>query len=181
MTAFVVGLFVLLLAMAVSIFMVQRDSARDQSYLNLSAELRTFSYRVSALSREATSGDKKAFEELQTVVSGMDDAWNRLRNGDAQTRQALAEEFGGYDGIWTRVKNNADTIITNEDTIIFLNDVANTLNESLPELQAEHNTIVEILLDKNAPADQVSVAQKQSWLVERIGRNVDKMSWRWQC
>ena len=49
------------------------------------------------------------------------------------------------------------------------------LNDSLPELQAEHSTIVEILLDKNAPADQVSVAQKQSWLVERIGRNVDKM------
>ncbi|MEC8428186.1 MAG: methyl-accepting chemotaxis protein, partial [Pseudomonadota bacterium] len=56
-----------------------------------------------------------------------------------------------------------------------LNDVATTLNESLPELQAEHNNIVEILLDNRAPADQVSVAQMQSWRAERIGRNVDKM------
>jgi twitching motility protein PilJ len=175
MASLALGLFVLLAAMAVSFFMVQRDAAQDQRNLQLTSDLRALSYRVGSLSREATSGDKAAFGELQKVVSSMDDTWNRLRNDDAKTRQSLAEEFAGYDGIWKRVSENANTIITNQETIIFLNDVGNTLNDSLPELQAEHSTIVEILLDKNAPADQVSVAQKQSWLVERIGRNVDKM------
>ena len=63
----------------------------------------------------------------------------------------------------------------NRETILFLNDVASTLTKTLPEVQQEHNNIVEILLDNRAPADQVASAQMQSWRVERIGRNVDKM------
>ncbi len=175
MAVLVVALFGFLVAIAVSLYLIQRDTGRDQQYLQLTAELRALSYRVTSLSRESTSGDEAAFAELQTVVKSMEALWNKLRASDAATRQALADEIAGYDGIWQRVKSNAETIITNKDTIIFLNDVANTLNESLPELQAEHNYIVEILLENKAPADQVSVAQMQSWRAERIGRNVDKM------
>ncbi|BFM18545.1 chemotaxis chemoreceptor PilJ [Maricurvus nonylphenolicus] len=175
MTVLVIALFLALVAMAVSIFLVQRDAARDQQYLQLTAELRALSYRVTSLSRESTSGNEQAFAELKGVVDSMDSTWNQLRGSDKRTRTALADEMAGYEGTWKRVKANAETIITNKDTIIFLNDVATTLNESLPELQAEHNNIVEILLENDAPADQVAVAQMQSWRAERIGRNVDKM------
>ncbi|NIB39615.1 chemotaxis protein [Pseudomaricurvus alkylphenolicus] len=175
MTVLVIALFLALVATVASVIIVQRDAGRDQQYLQLTAELRAYSYRLTALSRESTSGNEQAFAELQSVVSSMNDTWGKLRSGDAGTRSALADEIAGYEGVWQRVKTNAETIITNKDTIIFLNDVATTLNESLPELQAEHNYIVEILLENNAPADQVAVAQMQSWRAERIGRNVDKM------
>ena len=65
--------------------------------------------------------------------------------------------------------------MTNRELIVSLNNVGNNLNDNLPNLQAQHNNIVEILLENNAPADQVSQAQMQSWRAERIGRNVDKM------
>ncbi len=175
MTVLVTVLFLALAATVVSIFMVQRDASRDQEYLQMTAELRALSYRVTALSRESTSGNEEAFTELQNVLNSMESTWNKLRAGDATMRSALAEEYAGYEGVWQRVKAAGETIITNKDTIIFLNDVATTLNESLPELQAEHNYIVEILLEKEAPADQVAVAQMQSWRAERIGRNIDKM------
>ena len=67
MASLALGLFVLLAAMAVSFFMVQRDAAQDQSNLQLTSDLRALSYRVGSLSREATSGDKAAFSELQKV------------------------------------------------------------------------------------------------------------------
>ncbi|MEJ2417350.1 MAG: methyl-accepting chemotaxis protein [Exilibacterium sp.] len=175
MAFMVLALFGFLVAMAASIYLVQRDAGRDQRYLQLAAELRALSYRVTSLSRESTSGNEAAFAELQSVVDSMANTWDKLRASDKATRAALAEEFAGYDGVWNRVQANAQTIITNKDTIIFLNDVATTLNESLPELQAEHNNIVEILLENDAPADQVAVAQMQSWRAERIGRNIDKM------
>ncbi|TQV69635.1 chemotaxis protein [Exilibacterium tricleocarpae] len=175
MTLLVVGLLLCFVALAGSIYLVQRDAGRDQLYLQMASELRALSYRVTSLSRDATSGDEAAFTELQNVMNNMDSTWDRLRASDPSTRKALAEEFAGYEGVWQRVKEDADSIITNKDTIIFLNDVATTLNESLPELQAEHNNIVEILLENDAPADQVAVAQMQSWRAERIGRNVDKM------
>ncbi len=162
-------------AIAVSLYLVQRYASQDQQHLQSVSELRALSYRVGSLARDATSGQDEAFTELQSVVKDMESAWSRLRTSDDDTRVALAQSFSAYDTVWQRVRSNADTITTNKDTIIFLNDVAATLNQSLPELQAEHNNIVEILLENNAPADQVSVAQMQSWRAERIGRNIDKM------
>lgn len=175
MAGLLLALFGFLIAMAVSIYLVQRDSARDQERLQLASDLRALSYRVTSLSRDATSGDEQAFAELSTVVNNMTSTWDQLRTGDDATRTSLSAELAGYEGVWNRVRSNAQLIITNKDTIIFLNDVATTLNESLPELQAEHNNIVEILLENEAPADQVAVAQMQSWRAERIGRNVDRM------
>src|SRR5690606_1936047 len=87
----------------------------------------------------------------------------------------LREEFAAYEGVWGRVKSSTDVIASNKDLIVTLNAVGRQLNENLPTLQAQHNNIVEILLENNAPADQVSQAQMQSWRAERIGRNVDKM------
>ncbi|WP_439133113.1 methyl-accepting chemotaxis protein [Pseudomaricurvus sp.] len=175
MTVLVIALLLALVATVASVIMVQREANRDQEYLQLTAELRALSYRVTALSRESTSGNEQAFTELQSVLNNMDTIWSKLQASDSTLRPALNEEVAGYEGVWQRVKSSADTIISNKDTIIFLNDVATTLNESLPELQAEHNYIVEILLENGAPADQVAVAQMQSWRAERIGRNIDKM------
>jgi len=175
LAAFVFAIVVLFGLMGSILYKLFTDSQRDQNYLNMVSDLRATSYRLTSLSRDATAGNEQAFSELQSVVAGMDSTWLKLRASDNHTRQQLAEPLAEYDGIWTRVKQNSGVITENQETIIFLHDVANTLNESLPELQNEHKTIVEILLDNNAPAEQVSVAENQSWLAERIGRNVDKM------
>ncbi|HEY8941119.1 MAG TPA: chemotaxis protein, partial [Cellvibrio sp.] len=54
---------------------VQKEGAQDQRYLQQVAELRAQAYRLTSLSREATSGDEKAFGELAGVVSKMDNTW----------------------------------------------------------------------------------------------------------
>ena len=61
------------------------------------------------------------------------------------------------------MSENAATILKNQETVLFLHNVADTLNQAIPQLQSEHNLIVEILLDNNAPSNQVAVAQMQSW------------------
>lgn len=156
-------------------FQIVSATERDQQYLQITSELRASSYRLTSLSRDAIGGDEESFNELQKVVSSMDSNWQQIKGTDQQTRVVLAEQIAAFDGVWNRVQKSAQVITENKATIVFLHDVAATLNESLPELQAEHNNIVEILLENDAPADQVSVAQMQSWRAERIGRNVDKM------
>lgn len=174
MAFLVIALVGFFAATAFSQFVVQNNSSRDQGYLQMTAELEKQAYRLNSLSRDATGGDEEAFAELNAVVTSMDTTWDTLRQGDS-LRDALPDELAGLKAVWDSIKVDANNIITNKDSIIFLHDVATTLNESLPELQADHNTIVEILLENNAPADQVSVAQYQSWRAERIGRNIDKM------
>jgi twitching motility protein PilJ len=156
-------------------YIVYTDGVKDQQSLQQVAELRAQAYRLTSLSRDATSGSEKAFGELANVTSRMEASWNQLRSGDPRTASQLKAQFDAYAAIWGRAKNNAQDIVKNKDLIVTLNGVGKTLNANLPSLQSEHRNIVEILLDTKAPADQVSDAQLQSWIAERIGRNVDKM------
>lgn len=171
----VVLLAVFIIATVVVFSLVQRGADNDQRYLNETAELRAQAYQLSALARDATSGDDDAFGELENVVNIMSASWERLRAADPSTREALSDEFSEYATVWNRIRGNAQAILTNQETIVFLNAVGNELNNNLPALQTQHNNIVEILLESRAPADQVSQAGMQSWRAERIGRNVDKM------
>jgi len=175
MAVLVVLLVGCLVAIPIVSLEVQRGVQRDQQYLQQAAELRAQAYRLTALSRDAVGGDEAAFTQLESAVGNMTTTWDALRSSDPRTRSVLGPEFAAYNGVWSSVREDAQTILTNQDTIVFLNEVGATLNETLPELQSEHNNIVEILLESDAPAEQVSQAQMQSWRAERIGRNVDKM------
>lgn len=175
MAVLVVLLVGFLVLIPITYLMVQKGLERDQQYLQQAAELRAQAYRLTALSRDAVGGDEAAFTQLESAVGNMATTWDALRSSDPRTRSVLGPEFAAYNSVWNSVRSDAQTILTNQDTIVFLNEVGATLNETLPELQSEHNNIVEILLENNAPAEQVSQAQMQSWRAERIGRNVDKM------
>ncbi len=156
-------------------YIVYSDGGKDQQSLQQVAELRAQAYRLTSLSRDATSGSEKAFGELANVITKMEASWSQLRSGDPRTANELKAQFDAYGALWGRAKNNAQDIVKNKDLIVTLNGVGKTLNANLPSLQSEHRNIVEILLETKAPADQVSDAQLQSWIAERIGRNVDKM------
>jgi len=171
-------IFLLLGCMVVMGFIVAQlltYSDKDQHLRDMVAELRASSYQLTSLSRDATAGNKQAFERLSRLVTRMDTSWTQFKDSDPQTRAALNREMTAYEGVWSRVRDNSQVITNNEAAIILMHDVATTLNEALPQLQAEHDNIVEILLENRAPAEQVSMAQRQSWFAERIGRNVDKM------
>ncbi len=148
---------------------------KDQQLRDYVAELRASSLQLTSLSRDATAGNKQAFDKLSRLIQKMDGTWKQFDSADAQTLAALVEDRTKYQGAWSRMRENAEVIVNNESAIILMHDVATTLNEALPQLQAEHDNIVDILLENSAPAEQVSLAQRQSWFAERIGRNVDKM------
>lgn len=175
LAAFIFGLLGMIVLMVITGVILVRDNQRDQNYLTMVADLRASSYQLISLSRDATAGDEQAFTDLEALVASMNKTWLELSASDGHTRVALAERFAEFGGLWENIQEDSNSIITNKETIIFLHDVANTLNESLPELQSEHTNIVEILLENSAPSEQVQVATNQSWLAERIGRNVDKM------
>lgn len=69
---------------------------------------------------------------------------------------------------WERLLKNTDAILSSEQTVLSLHQVAATLAETVPQLQIEYEKVVEILLQRGAPAAQVAMAQRQSLLAERI-------------
>ncbi|MCB1667039.1 MAG: methyl-accepting chemotaxis protein [Porticoccaceae bacterium] len=177
-TSFSIALLFVLLAVVVAFLAynlqtVFQKTADDQDSLQLASEIRAASYRLMGLSREATAGQEESFAELQAVVDGIQVDWKALN--ESVKLEMPVDRLAELDVIWSRLKSSAETLIADKETVIFLNQVAAQLNETLPQLQQEHTQVVEILLENNAPADQVAVAQAQSWRAERIGRNIDKM------
>ncbi|MCF5505121.1 chemotaxis protein, partial [Pseudomonas syringae] len=69
---------------------------------------------------------------------------------------------------WEGLRKSTDVILASEQTVLSLHQVAATLAETIPQLQAEYEKVVEILLQSRAPAAQVVVAQRQALLAERI-------------
>lgn len=178
----IVILTVIMVAIAIlfvgNIVFVLRDAGHDAKYLELTGEMRVISQQIATNAREATAGESEAFDKLEKARKQFDGAVGLLRNGSTSLpspKKYLSSELSSLGKVWNRVNTGAKTIVSNKERILFLHEVASTLNASIPELQQEYNNVVEILIDNSAPADQVALAQKQSWLAERIARNVDKM------
>lgn len=180
-TAFTFSIGLLLCAtilFMVSTFIFLRDADRDAKYLELAGDMRVLLHQISTSSREATDGNASAFVTLKKASERFDQTYQVLKTGDSNLpgvgdmMEAELQELGS---IWGAVKTNSETIVNNRDRILFLHDVAKTLNESIPELQREYNIVVEVLMDSRATSEQIVYAQKQLLLAERIARNVDKM------
>ena len=161
-----------------STFIFLRDADRDAKYLEMASDMRVLLHQISTSSRAATAGDASAFATLKKASERFEQTNGVLQTGNSKlpgVGEMMREELQALGTIWRGVKSNAETIVNNRDRILFLHDVAKTLNESIPELQREYNRVVEVLLDRNASNEQIVYAQKQLLLAERIARNVDKM------
>jgi len=79
------------------------------------------------------------------------------------------------DGLWNEVRNGADVILGGEDTVVDLHEVADTLSQTVPQLQAEYEGVVQILVELGADPEQVAIATRQSLLAERILRSIDRV------
>ncbi|HET8710712.1 MAG TPA: type IV pili methyl-accepting chemotaxis transducer N-terminal domain-containing protein, partial [Spongiibacteraceae bacterium] len=176
---------VLLLVMVVGLggaafnaWYILRYAGYDQHYLELTGEMRVLSQQIATSAREATSGQAAAFDALKKSQKQFDSVLQQLLKGDSKApspQDKLGKELAELSGLWSKVNSGAGTIVSNRERVLFLHDVAKTLNDSIPELQQEYNNVTEILASGGTSADQVMIAQRQSWLAERIARNVDKM------
>jgi twitching motility protein PilJ len=162
--------------LGVTVF-VNNQANEDKEYIAHSGELRVLSQELAKNAVEAAGGKAEAFALLRGARDNFETRWTYLNKGNSKTGLPPAELAGMTDvqGLWNKVSNNADQILQAQDIILSLHEVAATLAETIPQLQVEYDEIVEILLDNGAPADQVAVAQRQSWLAERIVRSVNKV------
>ena len=171
--AFVVFILAFL---GITIF-VQYKSDQDKQYISHSGELRVLSQQIAKNAVEAAAGKEEAFKLLGAARTNFETRWGYISSGNPETGLPPSSVDGITDmqSLWDDVRDSADRIVETRDTVLSLHEVAATLSETIPQLQVEYDEVVEILLDNDAPAEQVAVAQRQSWLAERIVRSVNKV------
>lgn len=176
-----VALLVVVMGLVAVVIQNFRLNAFDQELLEHAGELRVLSQELAKNSTEASGGAAEAFDLLQRARSEFEVRWSYVQQGNPITNTpALSQHAPGVDTtqlsqLWNRVSQNADLIVDSRDTILGLHTTANTLSERIPELQVEYDEVVEILLETNAEAGQVAIAQRQAWLAERIVRSINRV------
>ncbi|MFY0639905.1 MAG: type IV pili methyl-accepting chemotaxis transducer N-terminal domain-containing protein [Bermanella sp.] len=174
---FIAAFVVFILAfLGITIF-VQYKSDQDKQYISHSGELRVLSQQIAKNAVEAAAGKEEAFKLLASARTNFETRWGYISTGNAETGLPASpvEGIAEMQSLWDDVRDSADRIVETRDTVLSLHEVAATLSETIPQLQVEYDEVVEILLDNDAPAEQVAVAQRQSWLAERIVRSVNKV------
>ncbi|WP_328188999.1 methyl-accepting chemotaxis protein [Marinobacter sp. OP 3.4] len=177
----VAGLIATLIALTVLLvvvlFIVNQDSQNDQEYIAYAGELRVLSQEITSNATEAADGNAEAFAQLQSSRNEFSELWGYILEGNPETGLpasdlAAESEVQPY---WDTVRDNADRIVNTKDDVLALHEVANRLNDTIPNLQRDYRDIVTVLLDNGAPAQQVALAQRQSLLAERIARAVNSV------
>ena len=177
----VAGLIAALIALTVLLvavlFIINRDSQNDQEYIAHSAELRVLSQEIAKNATEAAGGTASAFDALRRSRDEFERLWGYVVDGNPETGLPPSQiaQDSDVQATWNEVRDNADSILSTQDAVLGLHEVARTLNETIPQLQVEYDDIVQILLDNNAPAEQIALAQRQSLLAERIVRSVNNV------
>lgn len=171
-------LVVAVLAFVWNLFVIMRDTNRDAGYRELVGNLRVLSQQIEANAREAVDGDAAAFTNLESARADFDRTLDDLANGtDAlpSPREALAEELALIGETWSAVDPAASTIVARKDSIEFLSKTSATLAGSIEDVQKRTARIADVLAGSGATVRQVALAERQSWLAERISRNLDRM------
>ncbi|MFN9527434.1 MAG: methyl-accepting chemotaxis protein [Pseudomonadaceae bacterium] len=177
-------LFVVLIVSIVLLFAnfayINTQSNYDTEYISHSGELRVLSQRIANNATEAAAGKAEAFGLLRAARNDFQRRWSYLTDGDANTGlppapSSVQAQMAAVQQDWDSLRQNTDAIIASEQTVLSLHQVAATLAETIPQLQVEYEEVVDILLESGAPAAQVSVAQRQSLLAERILGSVNKV------
>ncbi|KZY68156.1 chemotaxis protein [Oleiphilus sp. HI0071] len=172
-----IALVVMLLFLIVVSYFIGQDSRHDKDYSAYASDLRVLSQEVAKNATEAASGKEEAFAQLKRSREDFEKLLGFIVNGNPDTglpASNLPVETG-VTSRWESVSRNADRILENKETVLTLHQIAATLNETIPQLQIEYEDVVSILLDNDAPADQISVAERQSLRAERIVRSVNNI------
>lgn len=180
----IAGLFILLIVSMVLLFVnfayINTQADYDNEYIGHAGELRVLSQRIAKNAVEAAAGTPEAFGSLKDARNDFSERWGYLSSGDERiglpaVPDSLQAEVAAVQQDWDTLRQNTDAILASEQTVLSLHQVAATLAETIPQLQVEYEEVVDILLESGAPAAQVSVAQRQSLLAERILGSVNKV------
>ncbi|MEE3320718.1 MAG: methyl-accepting chemotaxis protein [Pseudomonadota bacterium] len=165
------GLAIFIVLALVNFLLSATTANKAQENITRASEMRVVSQQIAKNSLEAAAGNADAFELLDNSRKSFQAAWDAVKDEQVSDPQVMER----LNTLWKEVDQNTGTILKGEDTVLDLHEVADTLAQTIPALQAEYEGVVEILVMTGADPEQIAFAQRQSWLAERIVRSISKV------
>ncbi|NIE97315.1 methyl-accepting chemotaxis protein [Acinetobacter sp. C26M] len=135
-------------------------------------ELRLLSQTISRQATEATASGtpeamKKLVESEKQFAENLDTVESVYGKG--------SDEYKKVSGLWDTVAKNIDLIASQQKVINQLYDTNISISETIPEIQAEYNLMVDQMVRENMPSSQVIITKNQVFIAERILRSINSV------
>jgi len=176
-----VGFLVLLLAfVAVTFYLITKQSRNEQEWIKLATDLQVHSQQLAKSSAEAVEGNNSAFVQLGNSAGIISEAVDDLKYGDSRSSlpplpQAMSETLPELDRNWARMDSNANSILDRKSLVLELAAASTSFIQVIPKIQELTDQAVRELTKSNAPSNQVFVAGRQLVLSDRILRHLKEM------
>ena len=176
-----VGFLVLLLAfVAVTFFLITKESRNEKEWIRLSTDLQVHSQQLAKSAIEAVEGNRSAFFQLGESAAIISEAVDTLKNGYELRSlpalpRALSDTLTELDRTWTIMDANAQSILDRESLVLELAAASTSFIRAIPKIQELIDEAVRELTRSNAPSNQVFVAGRQLVLSDRILRHLKEM------
>ena len=178
-------LIVSLLVFAANFMYASYLNTQENNARGLTADLQVLSQQLAKYTQEAVDGNADAFTEFKATKARIDSIVSALRTGSE------TENVPGYEGdlnaqgvssalqkvteTWTPMAEAADRITQSEEEVLNLADTAAQFTARVPRLAFQLDEVVRSLSDANAPASQISIANRQLVLADRMSRRVTEI------
>jgi len=169
--ALYVGVVLMVILALANFTWLALEAGRSKENITEASKMRVISQQIAKNSLEAAAGNPEAFDLLEQSRSQFQSALDSVKDepvADPSVQQQLVEQ-------WQAARQNVDTILNGKYTGLDLHEAADTLSETVPDLQAEYRGMVDLLVQANADSRVVSLAQRQLLLSERILRSVSRV------
>jgi twitching motility protein PilJ len=176
-----VGFLVLLLIfVAVTFFLITKQSRNEQVWIRLSTDLQVHSQQLAKSAAEAVEGNTGSFVQLGDSTGIISDAVSALKDGDSVQHvpalpASMSDTLDGLTRTWSRMNTNATSILDREALVLDLATASKSFIQVIPEIQELTDTAVRELTRNGAPSQQVFVAGRQLVLSDRVLRHLKEM------
>ncbi|WP_251358763.1 methyl-accepting chemotaxis protein [Kangiella sp. TOML190] len=179
---FIIVLLVLaLIAFAVNAIYGAIQSGNVAKRVALASEMKVLSQQISTNATEAAKGTQAAFADLDTATNKFNQNLRYLMDGDATSGLPASpaaiknNQLTQLSNLWQTVNENTDKILENRDVVNQMFSNSQELNQLIPNLQSQYDSVIDTLLDSRASGSEVHQATRQKWLAERISSGLQKV------
>lgn len=145
---------------------------RHNQLIRSLGELRLLSQTISKQATEATeSGSQEAITKLQQSQKDFNENLLEIENIHGKS----TDEYQKVQVMWTELSKNIDLISAHQKVLNQLYDTNISISETVSEIQAEYNLMVDQMARQGLPSSQVIIAKNQVFIAERILRSINSV------
>jgi twitching motility protein PilJ len=148
-----VGLLVILLVfVAITFYLITKESRNEQEWIRLSTDLQVQSQQLAKSASEAVEGSSGAFLDLGDSLEIIANAMTSLEKGNPDKSlpslpEPLSAPLNELTKTWTRMNKNVTHILDREKRLLGLTIASNAPPNSSSDMRSERSAANEIFLD----------------------------------